>query len=111
MTSAVSAPQGATDEEKPTGQRRRISRLPLWVRLSAVTALVLLGVLLASTLWLGASGPADRSPGGDHGSGGEMQMDSGSGGQHGSDDSGSGGDHGSGGGDHGSGGGGHGSDD
>jgi len=94
MTSAVSAPQGATDEEKPTGQRRRISRLPLWVRLSAVTALVLLGVFLASTL-LGGSGPADRSPGGDHGSGGEMQMDSGSGGQHGSDDSGSGGGHGS----------------
>ena len=75
-----------------------------------ITAVVLVGVLLSTTL-LAAAGIGDRDDsGGNHGTGGEMEMNSDdSGGDHGSDSdhgssgsAGSGGDHS--GGDHGSGG-------
>ena len=90
MTSAATAPHRA-DGESLIG--RRLRRVPIWVKISVVTVLVLLGVLLTSML-LGGSGLADRSPGGEHGR--EMPTDGGSGGQHGTDDRSPGGDHGSG---------------
>jgi hypothetical protein len=81
-------------------------RLPLWVRVSGIVAIVLAGVFL-TTMLLAASGVDDRgSSGSGHDSGDHTEMetnDEGSGGDHGSDgdhgrpsDGGSGVDHGSG---------------
>ena len=76
------------------------ARIPIWVRVSGIIALVLVGVLV-STMLLGAAGDGGgpgrssdhtQMPGGGHGSGG-------GGGGHGS---GGGGSHSSGGGSHGS---------
>jgi uncharacterized membrane protein YgcG len=99
----TSAPQGATEEDTPGAHHRAMSRVPIWIRVSVITGVVLVGVLL-STMLLAASGIGDRGDsGGGHGSGAElemeMEMDSdGSGGDHSSGgDHGSGGDRGSGG--------------
>lgn len=85
---------------------RRLRRLPIWLRVSGAIALVLAGVLL-TTMVLAAEGAGDRGGHGtNHGSGGQIQMETNGGSTRG--DRGSGGDHSSRG-DHTSGGG-HGSD-
>lgn len=103
MARATARP-GANGEDMPMAKRRLTNRIPIWIRATVIIALVLVGVLL-STMLLAAGGVSNRGSGGEHGSGGEMQMDGsggememdgGSGGQHGSDDGSSGGDHGSG---------------
>lgn len=100
----TSAPQGAREEDTPSARRRLTSRVPIWVRVSVITGVVLVGVLL-STMLLAAGGVGDRDDsGGGHGSGGEMEMDSddssgghGSGGEMETDSDDSSGGHGSGG--------------
>jgi hypothetical protein len=76
------------------------TRIPIWVRVSGIIALILVGVLV-STMLLGAVGDGGRPgrsgdhtqmPGGGHGSGGGGGHGSGGGGSHGS---GGGGGHGS----------------
>jgi hypothetical protein len=83
MTPAT-ASQRVKEETTPVKKRRLISRLPIWVRVSVITALVLVGVLLSTMLLAGVGGGVH--PGG-HGSGGRMQMEmnhDGSRGDHGS---------------------------
>jgi hypothetical protein len=86
MTDTMDRPSATA---QPRGPRRRLlSRIPLWVRISTIIALILVGVFASSTL-LGASG-ADESQGGSHGgSGDQMQTPhrGGSGSSHGSGDS------------------------
>jgi hypothetical protein len=79
----------------PIGRRRLIRGLPIWVRVSVLTVLVLVGVLVG-TMLLGGSGVADRRSGGSHGSGEHTEMDRSSGGQLRRGEHSSGGDHGSG---------------
>jgi hypothetical protein len=67
-------------------------RVPIWVRVSAITVAVLIGVLL-STMFLGASGVADRDRSGGHGSGEQMEMNGDKGSDHTGGDHGPGGDH------------------
>lgn len=70
---AMVSPQG-TEEERPIGRRRRTRRIPIWIRVSMITAVVMLGVLLG-TMVLAGSGIGDRrGSAANHGSGGEMQM-------------------------------------
>jgi hypothetical protein len=68
------------------------ARIPIWVRVSGIIALILVGVLV-STMLLGAagdgggpgrSGDHTQMPGGGHGSGGGGSHGSGGGGGHGS---------------------------
>jgi hypothetical protein len=68
------------------------ARIPIWVRVSGIIALILVGVLV-STMLLGAagdgggpgrSGDHTQMPGGGHGSGGGGGHGSGGGGGHGS---------------------------
>lgn len=89
MTSTTD-PQGAT-EDAPRAKRRWTRRLPIWVRVSVIVAVVLVGVLF-STMLLAAGGDDRGDSDGGHRSGSGMEMnDDGSGG-----DGGSTGDHGSG---------------
>jgi hypothetical protein len=76
------------------------ARIPIWVRVSGIIALILVGVLV-STMLLDAAGDGGgpgrssdhtQMPGGGHGSGGGGSHGSGGGGSHGS---GGGGGHGS----------------
>lgn len=82
------------------GYRQVTSRIPIWVRLSGVIALVLAGVLIATMLLYNTNVGAERSGG--HGSRGGMQMNDSdtsgdhSGGDHRSRGDHSGGDHGTG---------------
>lgn len=82
----------ATVQDRPRAKRRLMSRVPVWVRVSAITAAVLIGVLLSAML-LGASGVADRDRSAGHGSGGQLQMNDGKGGDHTGGDHGVGADH------------------
>ncbi len=88
--------QTATDTERPSAKRRLMRRAPMWVRVSAITAAVLIGVLL-STMFLGASGVGDRGRSGGHGSGDQMEMNGDKGGDHTGGNHGPGGGHGPGG--------------
>jgi hypothetical protein len=94
MPSAPTAePEDPTQEAAPA-TRRWTRRGPIWIRLSVITGLLLVGVFL-TTMLLAAAGVGERtdSGGGGHGSDQPMEMDSdGAGGDHGS-----GGNHGSGG--------------
>jgi hypothetical protein len=99
----TATPEGSTHDETPTARRRLTSRGPIWVRVSVITGLLLVGVFL-STMLLAAAGVGDRDDsGGGHGTDQPMEMntddgsrDHGSGGAPGSgDDGGSGADHGS----------------
>jgi hypothetical protein len=76
MTDTMSRPS-ATEEEDRAPRRRLLSRIPLWVRISTIIALILVGVF-ASSMLLGASS-AGKGQGGGHGGsggqgGGQMQM-------------------------------------
>ena len=84
--------QTVTDKDRARAKRRLMSRVPIWVRVSAITAAVLIGVLL-STMFLGASGVADRDRPGGHGSGDKMEMNSDTGSDHSGGDHGPGSDH------------------
>jgi hypothetical protein len=84
----------ATQEERPSAKRRLRSRVPVWVRVSVITAAVLVGVLVTTMLLGATGGGGDRDrPGGD-GSGDRTEMNDGSGSDHTGGDH-SGGDHGS----------------
>jgi hypothetical protein len=88
----AAASQGPTDEDAPVARRRLVKRLPIWVRVSVITGVVL-AVVLLSTMLIAAGGGGDGDSGGNHGSRGGIEMNSDdSGGDHGS-----GGDHDSGG--------------
>ncbi len=75
--------------------RRLTNSIPIWVRVSGIIALVLVGVVVSSML-LGGTGGGMQ--GGSHGSGSEMEMTTDSGAGHGSGGGMQGGGHGSGGG-------------
>jgi hypothetical protein len=80
----TSPPTGRSPEQDaPSANRRAIAKTPIWVRVSLITAIILVGVLVA-TMVLGGTGIGSRSGAG-HGSGGQMQMTdhSGAGGDHG----------------------------
>jgi hypothetical protein len=72
-------------------RRRLLSRNPLWVRISTIIALILVGVF-ASSMLVGAFGADESQVGGHGGSGGHMQTPH----QGGSDPGGSGSNHGAG---------------
>ena len=82
MTDTMDRP-GATAQARAP-RRRLLSRIPLWVRISAIIALILVGVF-ASSMLLGASGAGESQVGGHGGSGGQMQTphQGGSGSNHG----------------------------
>jgi hypothetical protein len=92
---------GASEQDRSNARRRRLARVPIWVRISVITALVLVGILL-STIVLGASGVGDRDRGSGHGAAGGMELrhdpsdGTQSGGDHGAGGGHTGGDHGSG---------------
>lgn len=90
MTDTMDRP-GATAQARAP-RRRLLSRVPLWVRISAIIALILVGVF-ASSMLLGASGAGESQGGGHGGSGGQMQTPH----QCGSGQGGSGSSHGAGG--------------
>jgi hypothetical protein len=91
MTDTMERPSATAQTRAP--RRRLLSRIPLWVRISTIIALILVGVF-ASSMLLGASG-ADDSHGGSHGGSGEQMQTphrggsgrGGSGSSHGSGDS------------------------
>jgi hypothetical protein len=94
----TSASQAAKGEATPSAKRRLTSGVPIWVRVSVITGVVLVAVLL-STILLAAVGIGDSGDsGGGHGCPGAMEMNSdGSNGDHSSrGDHSSGGDRGSG---------------
>src|SRR5437867_348882 len=91
-TAAADDGPTATGEDRARAKRRLTRRVPMWVRVTAITAAVLLGVLL-STMFLGASGVADRDRSGGHGSGGQTEMNGDKGSDHTGGDHGPGGDH------------------
>jgi hypothetical protein len=68
MTDAMERPSTTAQTRSP--RRRLLSRVPLWVRISTIIALILVGVF-ASSMLLGASG-VDESPGGGHGGSGDQ---------------------------------------
>jgi hypothetical protein len=61
--------------------RRSTGRIPIWVRVPAIVALVLIAVIVG-TMLLGAVG----ADGGGHGSGGQIEMTDRNGSEHGSGD-------------------------
>jgi hypothetical protein len=91
MTDTMDRPSATAQTRTP--RRRLLSRIPLWVRISTIIALILVGVF-ASSMLLGASG-ADESQGGNHGGSGDQMQTPHRGG--GSGQGGSGSNHGSGG--------------
>lgn len=70
-----------------TARRSLLARLPLWVRISAITALVLVAVFAASMALgvAGIGGEGGGHGGGGHGSGTQMQRTDRGGGGHVSD--------------------------
>jgi hypothetical protein len=77
-----------TGQGPHSGSRRWIARTPLWVRVTVLTATILIGVLVA-TIVMGGTGIGARSDpgghtGGGHGSGGQTQMTDHNSGDHGS---------------------------
>ena len=69
--------QTVGESDRPRAKRRLFSRVPIWVRVSVITAVVLIGVRL-STMLVGASGVGERRGG--HGSGDQMETNDGTGG-------------------------------
>ena len=100
MTTSTTTSDSATDRRTPSARRRWIARTPIRVRVTLMTASVLVGVLVASVI-IGGSGIGVRSDFGGHGSSGghasgsQMPMTDHDGGDHGSNpDRGSGSSHG-----------------
>jgi hypothetical protein len=82
MTDTAAGP--GTPKARAPG--RRLPRIPLWMRISGIVALILTGVLVG-TMLLGASGAGEGRGGGHGGSGGQMRQmthEGGSGVNHGS---------------------------
>jgi hypothetical protein len=50
------------------------TKIPIWVRVPAIIALVLVGVLITTMLLDAGGGAGGHGTGGGHGSGDEMQM-------------------------------------
>ena len=70
MTDTMDRPSATAQARAP--RQRLLSRIPLWVRISTIIALILVGVF-ASSMLLGASGAGESQIGGHGGSGGQMQ--------------------------------------
>jgi hypothetical protein len=93
MTSTTTA--NIDGESTPDRKRGRIGRAPLWVRVTILTAMVLIGVLVA-TMITGGTGIGTPSGSGGHtrgDHGGQMQTTDHDGGDHGSNRNRSGTDH------------------
>jgi hypothetical protein len=78
--------QGATEEDTQMANSGLTTRIPIWVRVPAIIALVLVGVIIGTTLlgaWADGGGHGSRD--GRHGAGDGRQMrdHTGGGGGHG----------------------------
>lgn len=78
----TSATQGMAGEDTPVARRGLASRVPIWVWVSVIIGVVLVGVLLITTL-LAAGSVGDRAgSGAGHGSRANTEMNGGSCGDH-----------------------------